>query len=127
MTQERLSMIAPHLAASLGSIGDEFALRRAALEAVIRVIDRAAIDDPRVLSAIEVLSAGTGDERLRSELEQYAHELDKSSWDIQDSWEAGTVAEEEYLAAFARARAVSALAWALHSNPRLGDSIPIAS
>lgn len=110
---ERLSMVAPDLATRIQGSGDEQRLRIAASAAAEIVVERAAVGHDGVLRALEMLRHGSTDVELREALQSLAQELDARYWDLHDAHEAGKGSKEEYMAAFAQARAVSAVVCAL--------------
>ena len=119
MMMERLSMIAPELAALIQATEDEALLRSAALAAAQTVLERSEVDDSRVEGALDGLRSRSWDEGVRTAVRQLAEELDEVYWDLRDRHEAGDVSEAEYLAAFGRARSVSAVGCALDPDPTM--------
>jgi len=76
------------------------------------------LGDPRLEEAIAALRAGRiGNGVMRTRLQQLTDELDEVAWDLQDRVKSGSAANEEYMKAFARARAVSAAWFALDPDP----------
>jgi len=78
------------------------------------VVLRAEISDAAVVKAIEILGTDNPDvSDLRRELVQLTQHLDELAWRIQEQGEAGEITEDAYGRAFARARAVAAVEFAL--------------
>jgi hypothetical protein len=97
--------------------------RSAALAACEFATVRAPVDEPIVARAIRDLRAGlrlTDD--TRKELDALAEHLDDEYFDLRDEAEAGRASEADWLPLFEKARAVSALSSAGHS-----DSLEAAS
>ncbi|MCP3880237.1 MAG: hypothetical protein GY701_17880 [Sulfitobacter sp.] len=117
MTMERLSMVAPELAERIQAVDDEAVLREAALVAAETVVVRSEVDDDLVQSALDQLRSRVWSEGLRIDLQRRAEELDELYWDLQDRFEAGDASQDAYLAAFGRARSVSAVGCALDTDP----------
>jgi hypothetical protein len=66
-----------------------------------------------VASALDRVGAGEPSLSDRSEVEELAARLDERAWDIQESNDGAGHDSERHLAAFQRARAASAVAFAL--------------
>ncbi len=112
----RLSTIALDLTGLLAHASPD-ALRSATLAVVDAALQRTELRGPAVVEALGALGAGrygAGPERDR--LKQTETELDDAAWDLQDRAEAGDASQDDYLAAFKRARAASALWFALDDD-----------
>lgn len=88
--------------------------RRIAVNLAELTIARVPVDEPAVGAALHALrSARWGDSPERTAAEQLAERLDETAWDVQDQVDEGNASQSDYIAAFTRARAVSALVFAL--------------
>jgi hypothetical protein len=93
-------------------------LRRIADEVASVAVAMAAIEDDRVRAAGDAIREGRfGDSSERTELRALVEELDMAAWELQRDVGAGDAEDEEYAAAFRRARAVNALWCALDADP----------
>ena len=114
--ENRLSLISPELSSELLSLSDE-GLRKVALEVSSYAIEQTELKDPIVGESLKALSRGNvGDLELLERLEEFVYKLDLIQWELQIMWEEDKVDEEEYIAAFRRARAANALYFALYSD-----------
>lgn len=108
----RLAAIAPDLVSRLDSRSDT---ELANIVAVVarEAAARSGLDEPPVASALD--RVGTGETSLsdRSAVEELAARLDEHAWDIQESDDDAGHDSQRYLVAFQRARAASAVAFAL--------------
>lgn len=113
----RLSSIAPDLVEQLE--GEPEAQLRRTAEAVVEAALRATeVGNGTVKQALDALHAGRyGAPEERRAIKQLADRLDESAWDLQDRVEAGEADQDEYLDEFRRARAVTALWFALEPDP----------
>lgn len=102
------------------------ALRRASVEGQRRVAEAVAVHSIEIAGVSEevlgdaraALREGQyGAEALIGRLDAVVDRLDETQWDLRDRFESGEVSEEQYLAAFGRARAVNALRFALETDP----------
>ncbi len=116
MTKFALKKIAPDLVDLLEQT-DDAARRRAATAAVELALQTTDLQGPQVIQAKTALAAGrVGGTPERTAVEALTEELDNVAWDIQDQVESGAASRELYLAAFAKARAAAALAFAFEPN-----------
>ncbi|RZS39042.1 hypothetical protein EV193_104253 [Herbihabitans rhizosphaerae] len=109
MAESRLADVAPELAGALIRADDR---RRAAAvhAACAEALRQADLRDARTDRVVAALAA---DETVGAqEVSHLVDELDEAAWDLQDAVEQGIAEQSAYLAAFARARAASALAFA---------------
>jgi hypothetical protein len=117
---ERLSSVAPDLAERLASApADQLAAlsRRVAEWAASTVGMRG----PPRSAALALLAEGrVGASPERAALEGYVAELAARAWDLQERVARGQADEAEYLGTFSRARAASAVWYALGDDPRAG-------
>lgn len=114
----RLNTIAPDLVEQLER-EPEPRLRTMAEGVVDAALRDAEIRSETVDSALAALRAGRyGESDERSATKALADELDEAAWDIQERVDAGEAEQEDYLSAFRRARAATALWFALDDDPR---------
>lgn len=108
----RLASIAPDLVSRLDSRSDT---ELANIVAVVarEAAARSGLDEPVVASALDRIRTGEPSLSDRSEVEELAARLDEHAWDIQESDDGARHDSQRYLLAFQRARAASALAFAL--------------
>lgn len=108
----RLAAIAPDLVRRLDSRSDTELANIVAVVAREAAV-RSGLDEPLVASALDRVA--TGETRLsdRSEVEELVARLDEHAWDIQESDDSARYDSQRYLVAFRRARAASAVAFAL--------------
>ncbi len=117
MTRLALKKVAPDLV-DLLEHADDAARRRGATAAVELALQRTDLQGAQVTEARSALAAGrVGDIPERSAVEALTEELDDAAWNIQDQVESGAAPQERYLAAFAKARAAAALAFAFEPDP----------
>jgi hypothetical protein len=92
--------------------------RRIAVKVAEAALAAVPLDEPELAPALADLAVGRwGGDGVQAAT-TLTDRLDNLAWDIQDEMEEGAAAQAEYLAAFRRARAVSAVAFALHADPR---------
>src|SRR5262245_39225834 len=119
MTSEfiRLDTVAPDLTRRLkGASTDE--LREISKRVVRAALTRTGVQEPRIDAALAALQvASFGDAIQLTALSSLESELDNVGWDQQERMSRGMVTEAEYDRAFARARAWSALWFALERDP----------
>jgi len=116
MTMERLSMLAPDLARSIQGL-DGTRARQIARMAAALAIEGTGVTDKRVRRALELLGSTELDDAQRRDLSSLTAEFDKRYWTAGEKRDAGETSEEEYLEAFARARAVASVAMAADPDP----------
>src|SRR5215469_8881968 len=104
----RLAIVAPDLVPQLNS-RPQGELRNVVAVVAREAVARTGLDDPLVASALDKI--GTGEPGMNARVQEVAERLDQVAWDIQDAEDGH--GSERYMAAFRRARAVSAVAFAL--------------
>lgn len=112
----RLGTVAPDLVELLR---DQPPTRRrtVALRASGWIVERTALADPRIDAAFLASRNGRlGETDQREAVKQLEDELDERAWGVHEDLEAGRADNEEYLAAFARARAAGAVSWAMDDD-----------
>jgi hypothetical protein len=112
----RLSTIAPDLTTRLQrvSVAD---LRRVTAEVVDAALRATELHDQSLDAAVRALRAGRyGDGLERERVKDLEVQLDETAWDLQDRADAGDASQDDYLAAFRRARAAAALWFALDDD-----------
>lgn len=92
--------------------------RRIAVKVAEAALASVPIDEPELAPALADLAAGRWGGDGAQAATTLADRLDNLAWDIQDEMEEGTAEQAEYLEAFRRARAVSAVAFALDTDPQ---------
>jgi hypothetical protein len=92
--------------------------RRIAVTVAEAALAAVPIDEPELAPALADLAADRWGEERAQATTTLTDRLDKLAWDIQDKMEEGTAEQAEYLEAFRRARAVSAVAFALDTDPQ---------
>jgi hypothetical protein len=113
MSFVRLSSVAPELVDDLLRL-DPVQSERIALAVVDWILEEVRVEDPRLTAALSVLRGGRVDSETRSRLQELVEELDERAWDIQDALAGSQFQDEsDYTEAFARARAVNAVWYAL--------------
>lgn len=118
----RLDTVAPGVVELLAG-AKPATLRRIAGKLAKLVVAHAELNDPAIQEALTALRDGQfGDIAVRTAVKQLVESLDQQYWDLQDRANEGHVSEGDYLAAFARARAVSVLDFALDIDPYLAAS-----
>jgi hypothetical protein len=81
------------------------------------IVAQVALVDPKVDAALAALKqARVGETPERDHLKVLVEELDERAWDTQDQVEEGLATEQQYLDAFALARAASAVWFALETH-----------
>lgn len=119
---EGLSLYSPRLAEACAQ-ADPSGLRAMSEVGCRLALADTGLAGPEVSAAVETLLDGRfGDGVEREALAQVVEALDKQAFDLQDAVEEGAASEEAYLEAFRRARAASALLWALHADPQRAAS-----
>jgi hypothetical protein len=108
----RLALVAPQLVARIARCSPA-QRRRVVARACSLAVDRTVLADRRIADALVGLThdAPTKDD-LDAGLVDIAEQLDEAAWDMQDKIEAGQASPSDYHAAFARARAAAAVAFA---------------
>lgn len=113
----RLATVAPDLVGDLEQ-ESEPRLRHVAASLSVWIVDQVGLVDPRVDAALAALrDRRFGSSSEHDLLQKLADELDERAWNVQDQVEEGVLPQEQYLAAFALARAAYALCFALESDP----------
>jgi hypothetical protein len=108
----RLSTVAADLAEQLEPLPATL-LRRIAAEAAEFAVARTLLADPRLNGALAALRDGVQPSQgERSAVRQLTEELDEAAWDAQDKADEGTLPQQDYLDAFARARAAASVGFA---------------
>lgn len=90
--------------------------RAIAGRAALAAVDTLGLDLPVIEEGRAAVQSRAPGIRIQAELTRLTEELDEIAWRIQDSFEVGDgdgEPDQEYLGAFRRARAVSALSFAL--------------
>ncbi len=112
-TLDLLRQRAPKLAAILNA-ADSDQLRRVSSSIAHAVVDRSGLTDPLTTEALEYLSkSGDSLPELQERIRSLAEKLDAQYFDLQELRETGEATEAEVFDAFAKARAVTAVACAL--------------
>jgi hypothetical protein len=104
----RLATVAPDLVPQLNS-RPQGELRNVVAVVVREAVASTGLDDPLVASALDQI--GTGKPGMNARVQEVAERLDQVAWDIQDAEDEHD--SERYMTAFRRARAASAVAFAL--------------
>ena len=92
--------------------------RRIAVKTAQAALAAVPIDEPELAPALADLTAGHwGGDGVQAAA-SLTDRLDDLAFDLQDEVDEGTAEQAEYLEAFRRARAVSAVAFALDGDPR---------
>ncbi len=112
----RLDSVSPELAERLRGTGDD-ALRRVAAAVGDLAVQGVLLSDPRLDRALSIIRRQAAGAKEQVELQSLVNELDEAAWEIQERVQSGGSPEEEYLQAFQKARAASAVAFALDSDP----------
>ena len=114
----RLNTIAPDIVEELER-EEEPQLRLAAERVAGAALQEADVRDETVDRALTALRAGRyGESEERSAVKAFADRLDELAWDIQEQVDTGEAEQEDYLTAFRKARAATALWFALDEDPR---------
>lgn len=113
-TLELLRQRAPALAGILDA-ADDSKLRRISSSIAHAVVDRSGLTDPLVTEALQHLSLPVSSSHpdLQARVQSVAERLDSQYFDLQDLSESGKATEVQVSAAFAKARAATAVACAL--------------
>lgn len=119
MTRLRIALADPGLADIIERADD--AARRRALDAGAHLaVERAFLVDGRIAHAWRALAAGrVGDCSERRRVGELVNELDETAWDCQEEVEKGRARQDDYLAAFAKARAAASVAYAFEPDARV--------
>lgn len=105
----RLDLIDASLTERLAAAGSG-ARREVARAVAMAAIEHAGLADQRITDAVAALSAGqTGEGSSQSALSAFVDELDTVAFDAQDRLDDGTGSEDDYIQAFCKARAATAL------------------
>lgn len=108
----RLDTVAPGLVDLIrAATPDE--QRRIALAAARRAVVDAGVEDPVLVSTV---GSGAADAAALDHVRRVAGVLDQQSFELQDDVDAGRAAGRDHAIAFARARAASAVAFALDQD-----------
>jgi hypothetical protein len=114
MTQPGLNLVAPDLIEALKAADDSQRHRAAVAAARFALARNNLLEDPTVTKALRALTDGSvGDKAVREAVSRLAEQFDENAWTIQEQVESGQREQQEYLVAFARARAAAALSFAL--------------
>jgi len=81
-------------------------------------IERSGLVEDRVLGAYAQLRNGASVQQLIESVQSAVADLDEAAWTAQDSWDAGNGSELSYAVAFAKARAASAVAFAMKKTTK---------
>jgi hypothetical protein len=92
--------------------------RRIAVRVAQVALAAVPIDEPELAPALADLAADRWGGPGVQSATTLTDRLDNLAWDIQEEVDEGTAEQAEYLEAFRRARAVSAVAFALDADPR---------
>jgi hypothetical protein len=92
--------------------------RRIAVKVAEAALAAVPLDEPELAPALADLTAGRWGGAGVQSATTLTDRLDNLAWDIQDEVDEGTAEEAEYVEAFRRARAVSAVAFALDADPQ---------
>jgi hypothetical protein len=113
-----LALYSPRLAEACVRSGEE-QLRAMAEVGCRLVLAYSDLDSPVVAEAVKAMREGRfGPSRECFALSALVDELDAMAYALEDCAEDGNACEDAYLWAFQRARAASALLWALHADAR---------
>jgi hypothetical protein len=93
------------------------ALRRVAYGVAKTAVEHTGLREETLDSALERVREVTPDPALRDRVAHLVEQFDERAWDIQEQVEAGTATQDEYLRAFAIARAAAAVHSALDNDP----------
>lgn len=115
---ERLDTVAPDLVLLIDEASSS-SLRRSAADAARQGIIVSRLDgEPVNLALSTLLSGNFGESVERAAIQALIQALDERAWDIQDAIEQSRASESEYAVFFGKARAASALWYALDEDPR---------
>lgn len=99
---------------------DDVARRRALNAGAHLAVDRTLLVDERITAAWRAIAAGrVGDCPERRQVEELASELDEAAWRCQEEVEKGQAQQDEYLAAFSKARAAASVAYVFEPDARV--------
>jgi len=116
----RLATVAPDLVEEISQRdGSELSALSSAV--VAWALGQVEIEDPRLFAALSALRERREDDRIRDQLWELVQELDELAWDLQES-DVRDESDASYEQAFARARAVNALGYAL-ITPASSESV----
>jgi hypothetical protein len=116
MTQPGLAQVSPALVEMVRQ-SDEDTRHQLVERACLLAVQRADVADPNLAEALDAIrSRSFGSQELRSRIDALTNELDETAWDLQDRVDAGDASEDEYRQAFAKARAVAAIGFALDGS-----------
>lgn len=116
MTENRLEMLDLNFSDMLTK-ASKMQQRKAAKLACKFALERTQIQEPIVRQGLEALELGRyGDSSILAKLQSLANHLDEIQWDLQEKMESGGTDLSTYLAAFKRARAATALYFALNAD-----------
>jgi hypothetical protein len=114
----RLNTVAPDLVERLEAEGQP-ELRRLTANVVEAALREQDVRDESVDRGLEALRAGRfGGTEDRAAVKALADRLDELAWDLQEQVDAGEAEQDDYLAAFRKARAATALWFALDPDAR---------
>lgn len=112
----RLETVAPDLVEVLERLTTS-ELRSIAIEVSEWIVRQVGLADPRADAALTALRADvTGTSAVQDRLKVLVDDLDERAWDLQDKVEDGSATQEQYLHAFALARAAASVRFALESD-----------
>jgi hypothetical protein len=122
MNETRIELISPNLRRQLNS-ASETKLRQIAAAVCQEIIERVAISNPVITQALKQLNSFPPAEGcLQNQVQTFAEELDSAYLDLSDECENGRASREQVFTDFSKARAASAVAFALDSNPVIATS-----
>jgi hypothetical protein len=116
--KSRLTSVDPELAARVASAkpADQ---RRVAIASAERAVESTGLSHAVITKALQYLRMGdVGDGPARNAVRELTQSLDEDQWALQEEVDAGNASASEHLAAFSRARAASAVEFAMAPNPR---------
>ena len=112
-----LALYSPRLAEACVRSGEQ-QLRAMAEVGCRLVVAKTQLDSPVVAAAVTAMLAGRfGPGPERAALAALVDRLDEEAYMLEEFVEDGTACEDAFLEVFQRARAASALLWALHADP----------
>ena len=112
----RIASVAAGVPDQLRKLDDD-ELRDIARKSARWAVARSDVQDPAVDSGLRHLESGSQPQEARAAVEEAVERLDQVAWDTQELVDAGDAPEEDYLTAFARARAAAAVQYALAEDP----------
>ncbi|HTV47249.1 MAG TPA: hypothetical protein VMG59_02280 [Phycisphaerae bacterium] len=119
MTETRIELISPKLRKRFDS-ATETQLRQVAYAVSRAIVERFGLTQPIITRALECLSRHelpTDD--MQAEVQAYADEVDSAYLDLSDKQDTGRASQEQVSVAFSKARAASAVAFALADSALL--------